>query len=43
MGLDSVELLMEVENAFGIDIPDKVAEKIYTVGVFNEVVWERMR
>lgn len=43
MGLDSVEILMEVEDAFGINIPDKVAEKILTVGDFHEVVWERMR
>lgn len=43
MGLDSVELLMEVEDAFGIHIPDRIAEKILTVGDFYEVVWEQMR
>jgi acyl carrier protein len=32
MGLDSVELVMEVEEAFGIRIPDADAEWIRTVG-----------
>ncbi len=30
--LDTVELIMEFENAFGISIPDEDAEKISTVG-----------
>ena len=30
--LDTVELIMEFENAFGIEIPDAAAEKIATVG-----------
>ncbi|MDD2595681.1 MAG: acyl carrier protein [Bacteroidales bacterium] len=30
--LDTVELIMEFEKAFGITIPDEVAEKISTVG-----------
>ena len=29
--LDTVELIMEFENTFGITIPDDVAEKISTV------------
>jgi acyl carrier protein len=32
MGLDTVELAMEVEEAFGITIPDEQAEKVLTVG-----------
>jgi acyl carrier protein len=31
MGLDSIELLMEIENYFNIRVPDAEAEKIYTV------------
>ena len=31
MGLDSVELIMEVEEYFGISIPDPEAEKIFTI------------
>ncbi|HOO43264.1 MAG TPA: acyl carrier protein, partial [Bacteroidales bacterium] len=30
--LDTVELIMEFEEAFGINIPDEAAEKISTVG-----------
>ncbi|MCF0164580.1 MAG: acyl carrier protein [Bacteroidales bacterium] len=30
--LDTVELIMEFEKVFGIEIPDDVAEKISTVG-----------
>lgn len=30
--LDTVELIMEFEKAFGINIPDDQAEKIATVG-----------
>ena len=30
--LDTVELIMEFEKAFGLTIPDEAAEKISTVG-----------
>jgi len=43
MGLDSVELLVEVEQTFGIEIPDLEAEKIVTVGDFYEAVWTRIK
>jgi len=43
MGLDSVELLVEVENAFGIEISNPEAEKIITVGQFHDSVWEKIK
>lgn len=42
MGLDTVELVMEVEKTFGISILDKEAEQIRTVGDFYEVVWRHI-
>jgi acyl carrier protein len=42
MGLDSVEILIEVETAFGIKIPDSEAEKIITVGDFHNSVWRHL-
>lgn len=38
MGLDSVELLMEVEKHFSISIPDRKAEKAYTVGLLVDFI-----
>lgn len=32
MGLDTVELVLSVEEVFGIEIPDTDAEKLVTVG-----------
>jgi len=32
MGLDAVELIMEIEDAFDISIPDDRASRVYTVG-----------
>lgn len=42
MGLDSVEILMKVEETFGIKIPDQEAEQIYTVGDFHNSVWRHL-
>lgn len=38
MGLDAVELVMDAEEAFGIEIPDEVAERIVTVGDLFEFI-----
>ena len=38
MGLDSVELLIEIENHFKIEIPNLEAEKIQTVGDIYEAI-----
>lgn len=43
MGLDSVELLFEIEEKFGIEISDLEAEKIYTVGDFADTVYRKMK
>ncbi|NOZ04043.1 MAG: acyl carrier protein [FCB group bacterium] len=36
--LDTVELIMEFEEEFGIEIPDEDAEKITTVGAAVEYI-----
>ena len=41
--LDSVELIMEFEKAFDIQIPDEDAEKITTVGAAIEYVEEHTK
>lgn len=38
MGLDSVELVMSVEEHFDIEVPDNVAETLVTVGKLHEFV-----
>ena len=38
MGLDSVELVMATEEHFGIEIPDRIAEQLFTVGSLHEFV-----
>jgi len=43
MGLDSVELVMAIEEEFDIDIPDGDAEKIQTVGDMQRQVLETLR
>lgn len=43
MGLDGVELVMEIEKAFEINIPDQEAEKIITVGDMYNCVWNHIQ
>lgn len=38
MGLDSVELLIEIENEFQIEISNIEAENIATVGDFHKII-----
>ncbi len=40
--LDTVELVMALEEEFGIEIPDEDAEKIQTVGDAIEYIKERL-
>ncbi|WP_430908157.1 phosphopantetheine-binding protein [Maribacter sp. 2-571] len=42
MGLDSVELVMSIEDKFGIRIEDSEAENIYTVQDFADIVFSRI-
>ena len=42
MGLDTVELVMSVENWFEIAIPDAVAEKLFTVGDLHAFVVDEL-
>lgn len=42
MGLDSVEILMEIEKEFGIAIPDRDAEQLVTVGGVCEYLARRI-
>jgi acyl carrier protein len=44
MGLDTVELVMAVEQEFGLEIPDAAAEKMLSVGDMHAfLVSELMR
>jgi hypothetical protein len=38
MGLDIIEMVVEVESAFAIDIPDAIAPYLSTVGVLYDYV-----
>ena len=41
--LDTVELIMEFEKAFDLQIPDEVAEKISTVGDVITLIEEQQK
>ena len=43
MGLDSVELIMTIEDKFGIAIPDAECEQIYTVQDMADSVFEKIK
>jgi hypothetical protein len=42
MGLDTVELVMEIEEAFDLTIPDEEAEKIQTIGQAYRYILARL-
>lgn len=42
MGLDTVELIMALEEEFDIEIPDEDAEKLVTVGAMHEYVCKKL-
>lgn len=43
MGLDSVELVMKVEEHFDIEIPDDVAQSLETVGLLHNFVYQELQ
>lgn len=43
MGLDTVELLMDVEEVFGIKIPDEEAHTLEGVGELHELILSSMK
>lgn len=43
MGLDTVELIVEIEKSFDISIPDEVAERISTVGQLAHYIYENQK
>lgn len=43
MGLDWVELLMEIEDEFGIEIPNREAGELGTVGLLAQCVARHLR
>lgn len=40
--LDAVEIIMGVEEEFGVEIPDEAAEKLMTVGALTRYIDERL-
>jgi acyl carrier protein len=42
MGLDSVDLLIEIEKAFKIKIQNHEAEQIVTVKDYYDIVWNHL-
>jgi acyl carrier protein len=42
MGLDTVELVMSIEQEFGIEIADRDAEKLHLVGMMHDYVFAKL-
>lgn len=42
MGLDSVQIIVDTENCFGIEIDNQAAEKMRTVGDLVDYVWDHI-
>ena len=42
MGLDSVEIVLDVEDAFQIDISDEEARKVFTVGELYNLILSKI-
>ena len=36
MGMDAIEFVMDIEKAFGIEVSDKIAADLWTVGAWHE-------
>ncbi len=43
MGLDGIELIMDIEDEFGIEIPDHDIDRLETVGAMAAYVFEKVR
>ncbi len=43
MSLDSLELLVEIENNFGVEFSTPEAESMETVGDFHELILEKLK
>jgi acyl carrier protein len=43
VGLDTVELVMAIEESFGLEIPDEKAAKIFTVGDMHAYLVSELR
>jgi len=43
MGLDTVDLLVTIEKRFLIDIPNREASGIYTVGDIHRIAWNHLQ
>lgn len=42
MGLDGVEIVMEVERDFGIDVPDADAERLVVVSALRDLIVQHL-